>query len=156
MTFTIYIRDFNTSNGITTDWINVYGSNTNRASGQFTINKSVYSNLVPGGVYILEMASTSGSIIRFVQLPYNTSENLVTYSGNRVTARLEAADMSLASQSNVDTWLDRMDRAYNSYKELTGYTPHNSQKITMQSSRENLNETLGVTDGHNWPEKWQL
>lgn len=83
----------------------------------------------------------------FIQLPDNSTENLKLYSDGRVTARLEQADKELASSSNFNTWLDRMDKAYNKYKELTGYTPYNSSKIEMRSTRTNLNDFFDITDG---------
>ena len=122
---TIYLIDFNKQDGLTT-WENVYGTDEKRKNGRYTI-----TGLSPGGIYILHMMwSTDGvnygyenSIYRFIQLPDNTTENLKLYSGGRVTARLEQADKELASSSDFNTWLDRMDQAYNKYKELTGYTP---------------------------------
>ena len=93
------------------------------------------------------------SIHRFAQLPNNTAENLTLYSGGRVTARLESAYKALASSSDFNEWLDRMDDAYYAYKELTGYTPYNSRKIEMRSTRENLNDSFSITDGHNY---WEV
>ena len=146
----IYLVDFNTDDGLTT-WENVYGTDEYRINGQYTI-----SGLQPSGIYILNMMwSTDGewmgyenAINRFVQLPNTSSESLSLYSGGRVTARLEAADKALASSSDFNEWLDRMDDAYYAYKELTGYTPYNSKKIEMRSTRQNLNDDFDITDGH--------
>lgn len=151
----IYLVNFNNSNGLTTEY-NVYGSREiYRKNGEYTI-----SGLQPGGIYILEMLwSTDGgknyggenSIDRFVQLPCNTIENLQMYENDgRVSAYLEPEDKELASDSDFDTWLDRMDKAYNSFRELTGYTPYNSQKIVMQSTRDNLNDSFDTVDGKNY------
>lgn len=148
----IKLIDFNTNDGLTLEK-NQYGDDEYRQSGQYTI-----SNLTPGGIYVLAMwwstdgAWTGGdnSIYRFVQLPNNTSENLTLYTGGRVTARLEAADKALASSSDFNTWLSNMDKAYNAYKELTGYTPYNSKKIEMCSTRDNLNDIMGISDGQNY------
>ena len=90
------------------------------------------------------------SICRFVQLPNNTTETLTTYTGGRVTARLEKADKELATSADFDTWLSCMDKVYNCYKDLTGYTPYNSRKIEMKSTRDNLNDYMGITDGNNY------
>lgn len=152
---TIEIVDFNTSDGLTVEK-NQYGTDEYRSSGQYTI-----SGLKPGGIYILGMWwSTDGywmggdnSIWRFVQLPDRTSENLTLYTGGRVTARLEVADKALASSSDFNTWLSRMDKAYNAYKELTGYTPYNSKKIEMRSTRNNLNNYFDIKDGKNY---WEV
>ena len=148
----IRIIDFNTSTGLTIEK-NQYGNDEYRPSGQQTI-----TGLSPGGIYIIGMWwSTDGewtggenSIYRFVQLPNNTTESLATYTGGRVTAKLEAADKALASSSDFNTWISRMDKAYNAYKDLTGYTPYNSKKIEMRSTRDNLNDYMGITDGHNY------
>jgi|GEM_PF-3468763 len=151
----IYLVDFNNANGLTTDY-NVYGTNAiRRENGTYTI-----SNLQPGGIYILEMLwSTDGgrnyggenSVDRFVQLPCNTTETLQMYDGTgRVSAYLEPEDKALASNTDFNTWLDRMDKAYGAFRELTGYTPYNAQKIIMKSTRENLNEYFGNVDGENY------
>lgn len=147
----IYITDFNTNDGITT-WESLYSNDINRPTGQYTI-----SNLTPGGIYVLAMlwsidntADNIDSICRFVQLPNNTAETLTLYQGGRVTARLESADKNLASTANFNKWLDRMDNVYLAYKELTGYTPFNSKKIEMRSTRENLNEMFDAVDGLNY------
>ena len=149
---TIWIVDFNTNNGLTLEK-NLYGGDEYRPSGQQTIN-----GLSPGGIYIIYMTwSTDGhywggdnSICRFVQLPNNTAETYTAKSGGRVTAKIETADKALASSSDFDTWLSRMDKAYNAYKDLTGYTPYNSKKIVMESTRDNLNDYMGITDGYNY------
>lgn len=146
----IYMVDFNTDDGLTT-WENVYGTDEYRTNGQYTI-----SGLQPSGIYILNMMwSTDGELMgnenainRFVQLPNTSSESLSLYSGGRVTARLEASDKTLASSADFNEWLDRMDDAYYAYKELTGYTPYNSKKIEMRSTRQNLNDYFDITDGH--------
>lgn len=147
----IFLIDFNKSDGLTAEY-NAYGSNAvYRPSGEYTI-----SGLQPGGIYILEMRwSTDGVnwdnwIYRFVQLPDNTTEKLTLYPGGRVTARLEAADKALASSSDFNTWLTNMDKAYNAYKELTGYTPYNSKKIEMRSTRDNLNDYFSIEDGKDY------
>ena len=151
----IYMIDFNTDDGLTT-CENIYGTDEYRTNGQYTI-----SGLQPSGIYILNMVwSTDGewmggenSVFRFVQLPNNSSESLTLYSGGRVTARLEAADKALASSLDFNEWLDRMDDAYYAYKELTGYTPYNSKKIEMRSTRQNLNDYFDITDGHDY---WEV
>ena len=143
----IDIVDFNASDGLTR--VYTYGSDEYRTSGQETI-----TGLQPGGIYIIQMYwyadDKNNSICRFVQLPNNTTENLEAYSGGRVTATLEAADKALASSSNFNAWLSNMDKAYNKYKELTGYTPYNSQKIDIRSTRNNLNNYWGIDDGHDY------
>lgn len=147
--------DFNTPDGLTAK-TNVYGTDVNRSNGQYTI-----SGLSPGGIYILLLAWSTdnqnigyeNTICRFVQLPNNTTENLKVYTGGRVTARLEQADKELASASDFNTWLNNMDKAYNAYKELTGYTPYNSKKIEMRSTRDNLNDEMDITDGHDY---WEV
>lgn len=149
---TIQTIDFNPSDGLTIQE-NVYGTDLYRTNGQYTI-----LDLEPGGAYVLSMMwSTDGQfyggengICRFVQLPNNTTESLSLYSGGRVTARMEAADKALASTSNFNMWLDRMDKVYAAYKELTGYTPFDSKKIEMRSTRENLNNYFGNVDGENY------
>ncbi len=148
----IYLYNFNENDGITT-WKNAHGTDEYRTNGQYTI-----SNLQPGGIYILNMMwSTDGqtmggenAIHKFVQLPNNTTETLKLYTGGRVTARMEQADKELATSSNFNTWLSRMDSVYNKYKDLTGYTPFNSQKIEMRSTRDNLNEYFNIQDGLNY------
>ena len=90
------------------------------------------------------------AICRFVQLPNNTTERLTTYKGGRVTATLETTDKALASDSDFNTWLNRMDKVYNCYKDLTGYTPYNSKKIEMKSTRDNLNDYMDIVDGENY------
>ncbi len=128
-----------------------YGDDVNRTNGRYTL-----SNLEYGGIYVLyAMWSTDGEtyggdnvIDRFVQLPDDTPETLTLYSGGRVTARMEAEDKELASSADFNLWLDRMDMAYNTFKELTGNTPYDSKKIEMRSTRENLNEYMGVEDGN--------
>lgn len=149
----IRLIDFNVDNGLTVEK-NPYGSDLSRKNGQQTI-----TGLSPGGIYIVGMWwSTDGgntyggtnSIWRFVQLPNNTAETYTAKSGGRVTAKIETADKALASSSDFDTWLSRMDKAYNAYKDLTGYTPYNSKKIVMESTRDNLNDYMGITDGHNY------
>lgn len=148
----MYLVDFNTDSGLTS-WENIYGSDENRASGQYTI-----SGLEPGGIYVLNMMwSTDGvwiggdnSIYRYVQLPNNTTENLSLFTGGRVTARMEISDKNLATSSDFNTWLDRMDDTYYAYKELTGYTPFNSKKIEMRSTRANLNDYFDIVDGQNY------
>lgn len=150
----IFLIDFNKADGLTAEY-NAYGSNAiYRPSGEYTI-----SGLQPGGIYILEMLwSTDGgytyggenSIYRFVQLPDNTSETYKTYSGGRVTAKIETADRNLASDSDINTWVNNMDKAYNAYKDLTGYTPYNSRKIEMRSTRDNLNDIMGIKDGKDY------
>ena len=151
---TIYLVDFNKADGLTAEY-NAYESNAiYRPSGEYTI-----SGLQPGGIYILEMFwSTDGgnsyggenSIDRFVQLPNNASETYKTYYGGRVAARIETADRALASDSAINAWVNNMDKAYNAYKDLTGYTPYNSKKIEMKSTRDNLNDYMGITDGKNY------
>ena len=150
----IFLIDFNKADGLTAEY-NAYGSNAiYRPSGEYTI-----SGLQPGGIYILEMLwSTDGgytyggenSIYRFVLLPDNTSETYKTYSGGRVTAKIETADRNLASDSDINTWVNNMDKAYNAYKDLTGYTPYNSRKIEMRSTRDNLNDIMGIKDGKDY------
>lgn len=146
---TIALLDFNRPDGfVSLEY--PYGSDENRESGQYTI-----ANLEYGGIYVLyAMWSTDGETIgydntidRFVQLPDNTPETLTLYSGGRVTARMEAEDKELASSADFNLWLDRMDMAYNTFKELTGNTPYDSKKIEMRSTRMNLNEYMGVEDG---------
>ena len=149
---TIYMHDFNTNDGLTS-WGNVYGSDVNRTNGQYTI-----TGLEPGGIYVINMMwSTDGewiggenSIYRYVQLPNNTTESLSLFTGGRVTARMETSDKNLATPSDFNTWLDRMDDTYYAYKELTGYTPFNSKKIEMRSTRDNLNEYFDIVDGENY------
>ncbi len=152
----IYLVNFNTDDGLTVIE-NAHGDDDNRPNGQYTI-----SGLSPSGIYIVVMMWESedgltiggeNTIHRFVQLPNNSSENLSLYSGGRVTARLEASDKALASSSDFNEWLDRMDDAYYAYKELTGYTPYNSKKIEMRSTRQNLNDYFDITDGHNY---WEV
>lgn len=150
----IYLVDFNKADGLTAEY-NAYGSNAiYRPSGEYTI-----SGLQPGGIYILEMLwSTDGgytygeenSIDRFVQLPDNTSETYKTYSGGRVTAKIETADRALASDSAINALVNNMDKAYNAYKDLTGYTPYRSRKIEMRSTRDNLNDIMGIKDGKDY------
>ncbi len=148
----IRIIDFNADDGFTVEK-NLYGTDEERTSGQYTI-----SGLSSGGIYIVGMWwSTDGencgynnSIYRFVQLPNNTTEKLTLYSGGRVTARLDTSDKELATNSNFNAWLSRMDKVYNCYKDLTGYTPYNSKKIEMRSTRDNLNDYFDITDGNNY------
>ena len=148
----IRLIDFNTNNGLTIEK-NQYGNDEYRQSGQQTIN-----GLSPGGIYIIGMWwSTDGewsggdnSIWRFVQLPNDTTEALTTYSGGRVTAKIESADKALTSDLAFNTWLSRMDKVYNCYKDLTGYTPYNSKKIEMRSTRNNLNDYFDIVDGENY------
>ena len=148
----MYLVDFNTDSGLTS-CENIYGNDKNRTSGQYTI-----SGLEPGGIYVLNMMwSTDGewiggenSICRYVQLPNNTTENLSLFTGGRVTARMETSDKTLATSSDFNTWLDRMDDTYYAYKELTGYTPFNSKKIEMRSTRDNLNDYFDIVDGQNY------
>mgnify|MGYP001061349089 FL=1 len=90
------------------------------------------------------------SIDRFVQLPNNASETYKTYYGGRVAARIETADRALASDSAINAWVNNMDKAYNAYKDLTGYTPYRSRKIEMCSTRDNLNDIMGIKDGKNY------
>lgn len=91
------------------------------------------------------------SVDRFVQLPCNTTETLQMYDGTgRVSAYLEPEDKTLASNTDFNTWLDRMDKAYGAFRELTGYTPYDAQKIVMKSTRENLNESFDNVDGENY------
>lgn len=151
----IYLVDFNNENGLTTEY-NVYGTNSiNRRNGEYTIK-----GLQSGGIYILELLwSTDGgknygyenSICRFVQLPYETTEALQLYeNGGRVSAYIEPEDKALASETNFNEWLERMDKTYQALKELTGYTSYNARKIIMQSTRENLNEYFEEVDGENY------
>ena len=148
----IQIVDFNRSDGLTLEK-NQYDNDEYRESGEYTI-----SNLSPGGIYIIGMWwSTDGkncgydnSIYRFVQLPNNTSETYKTYYGGRVAARIETADRALASDSAINAWVNNMDKAYNAYKDLTGYTPYRSRKIEMCSTRDNLNDIMGIKDGKNY------
>ncbi len=149
----IQFIDFNADDGLTVEK-NPYEDNLSRQNGQQTI-----TGLSPGGIYIVGMQwSTDGgktyggenTIYRFVQLPNNTTEKLTSYPGGRVTARLEKADKELASSADFNTWLNRMDKAYNCYKDLTGYTPYNSKKIEMKSTRDNLNDYMGIKDGNDY------
>jgi len=151
---TVFIQNYNTQSGLTT-WKNAYGNDESRDNGQYTI-----SGLSPGGIYLLALCwSTNGesyggenTIFRFVQLPDNSSENLVEYScpDGRVKAHLEEEDKDLATSEDFNTWLERMEEVYYAYKELTGYTPFNSRMIEMTSTRQNLNKMFDVVDGQNY------
>lgn len=145
--------DFNADDGLTVEK-NPYEDNLSRQNGQQTI-----TGLSPGGIYVVGMqwsadgGKTYGgenSIYRFVQLPNNTTEKLTTYKGSRITATIETADKELASNTDFSTWLNRMDRVYECYKELTGYSPYNSKRIDMRSTRNNLNEYFAAEDGENY------
>ncbi len=143
----IRMVDFNTGDGFTT-WNDIY-DDYYRKNGRYVI-----SNLSPGGIYILTMIWKTDenlgyqpAINRFVQLPDNTTENLVMYSGDRVSARIELSDKTLATNTDFNIWLSRMDDVYKEYKELTGYTPYNSKKIEIKSTRDNLNEMFSNEDG---------
>ena len=151
----VYIIDFNKASGLTAER-NASGENAiHKLSGRYTIN-----GLQPGGIYILEILwSTDGgesyggdnSICRFVQLPCETEETLYMYdNGGRVSANIEPADRGLASERNFNEWLDRMDKTYAALRELTGYTPYNAQKIIMKSTRDNINNYMGIQDGKNY------
>ena len=152
----IYIVDFNERNGLTTEkkYIgdNIEDSDSMK-SGSYIIN-----NLKPGGIYIIELVwagdgSNWGgrySICRFVQLPDTSEEIYGQYEGYRVCAELEEADKTLASDEDFNNWLENMDKVYNAYKDLTGYTPYNSKKIIMKSTRDNLNDYMGIQDGKNY------
>ena len=152
----IYIVDFNERDGLTTEkkYIgdNIEDSDSMK-SGSYIIN-----NLKPGGIYIIELVwagdgSNWGgrySICRFVQLPDTSEEIYGQYEGYRVCAELEEADKTLASDEDFNNWLENMDKVYNAYKDLTGYTPYNSKKIIMKSTRDNLNDYMGIQDGKNY------
>jgi len=149
----IHIFDFNTDNGLTT-WENAHGTHIKKENGSGTIN-----NLVPGGVYVVQLSwSTNGgrdyggenSICRYVKLPYENEESLVSYSGQWVTAEMEPSDKSLATNANFNTWLSRMDSVYEAYRDLTGYTPFNSEKILMKSIRDDLNAENNIVDNQNF------
>ncbi len=147
----IYIVDFNTDDGLT-DYYNLYDGDFNRNNGRYTI-----SGLKPGGIYFLNLCWLSDdgvtiggenhSIYRYVKLPDSSPENLILCSGERVTARIEEDDINLASSSDFNTWLNRMDQAYYTFKDLTGYTPFDSKKIEMRSTREDLNGLFEAVDG---------
>ena len=151
----LYLVDFNTSDGLTVGK-NVYPGKTDLRSGEHIIH-----NLKPGGIYIVEILwSTDGgetygrknSICRFVQLDYaDNNETFERYdNGGRVVAEIEPEDKALAKDSEFNTWLDRMDKAYSALRELTGYTPYDAQKIIMKSTRDNLNEYFNDIDGLNY------
>ena len=152
----IYIVDFNERDGLTTEkkYIgdNIEDSDSMK-SGSYIIN-----NLKQGGIYIIELVwagdgSNWGgrySICRFVQLPDTSEEIYGQYEGYRVCAELEESDKTLASDEDFTNWLGNMDKVYNAYKDLTGYTPYNSKKIIMKSTRDNLNDYMGIQDGKNY------
>lgn len=141
----IYVIDFNESDGLTTY---KYAKKSYADNGEYII-----SDLSSGGIYIIEMswsANPEDCIYRFVQLPDNSDEILKRYEGKRVVAYMEEEDKELATNENFDTWLNRMDLVYDNLHELTGYTPFNSQKIIMQSTRENLNDYFEIEDGNDY------
>lgn len=152
----ILFVDFNTYSGLTKE--KRVSKSIYEIDGQYPVN-----NLSPSGVYIAEMlwstddgAHSGGenSICRFVQMEDSSPEQLTYYqNGGRVAARMEAKDRALATDADFDTWLKRMDRAYESFLELTGYTPYRGKQIEMRSTREDLNEKFGITDGHNY---WEV
>ena len=144
----IKLIDFNTGDGLTV-CRNVYDNDEARPNGTFNIH-----GLQPGGIYIVVLRWTSdvnpekNGICRFVQLPEDTSEATQIYEGKRVYANMTPSSKALSgSNSNFKEWLDRMDKTYEAYRELTGYTPYNSQKIEMLETSENMNERFGTVDG---------
>lgn len=149
----IFLLDFNAEDGLTV-FRSVYEDH-HLANGEYVLD-----GLVPGGIYVVQMVwSEDGtqwggenSICRFVQLPYEESseEELQSYHGDRVTAVLEPEDKALANDSDFNLWLDRMDLVYRKLREFTGYTPFNSARIEMRSTRENLNDFVEIEDGYNY------
>ncbi len=168
----VYIYNFNTSDG-QTEFRSVHYSgsgstrkiNTNVKDGIHKLNyiPSLISGgrdvqFVPGGVYVLvamwnyrtgDDMGGENTVHRFIQLPYNSTEEYKTISGGHVTATIEKDDA--VASDRMETWIDRMDKVYTELQSFTGYTPYEGKKINILSSRENF--STHQPDGQNY---WRL
>ena len=168
----VYIYNFNTSDG-QTEFRSVHYSgsgstrkiNTNVKDGIHKLNyiPSLTSTgrdvqFVPGGVYVLvamwnyrtgDDMGGKNTVHRFIQLPYNSTEEYNTISGGHVTATIEKDDT--VASDRMETWIDRMDKVYTELQSFTGYTPYEGKKINILSSRENF--STHQPDGQNY---WRL
>ncbi len=140
------IYDFNTETGNTSfDYaVTFQGHGVEKLrNGHQTINR-----LRPGGIYVLAMMwSTDGgetcgaknTIFQRVQLDYDSEEEkseFVSPKGH-VTAVMENDD--IPDESNLNTWLKRMDTVYEDLREFTGNEPYDNQSIFIESDRNDFN-----------------
>ena len=150
---TIFLYDFNKGESVfpTTP----YSNNWYTQNGTYSI-----TGLEPGGMYFLYMAwSTDGgnyfggsnAICRRVWLPYNTTESLTKTDGAYISANMEPGIKSQATTANFNTWINRMDSAYATYKDLTGYTPYGGARIELKSTRQDFPYTDG---SYYWELTW--
>lgn len=152
---TIVLYDFN--NATTNLAYTPYDGNWYKTSGTFTIN-----GLTPGGFYILVMgwsadgtwSGGANTIHRMVHLPYSTTESLTTTYGNYVSTTIESTDKSYATSANFTTWMNRLDTAYTSLKDLTGYTPYSGSRIDIRSTRQDFNANSAYDGRNYWNVTW--
>ncbi len=137
----VYLLDFSEQNGE-----DIYVDQNIHYSGKETVR-----NLEPGHYYVLMMTHSRGCIYQRFYTEYDGEEEKTEYESEHVIAKLENDDKALAENNTFNTWLERMDTVYETLYDLTGYLPQGGDKMTINSTREDLSTDL--SNGQNY---WEI